>query len=87
MYGQGKIETRSCNGFCSKNAKDITCSDFVFVALLIQHVQYDIVICGLYGCIIFFLFISRKTRLKKNLIEHKILVLRFCTFVSKIFYS
>jgi len=51
-------EARSCS--CSGKATCIACTEFVFVALGIQHAMrmHRIVICSLSGCTIFFHFIS-----------------------------
>ena len=53
-------EVRSCNHCCSGKATCITCTEFVFVALLIQHAMRmrRIVICSLSRSTIFFHFIS-----------------------------
>jgi len=37
-----------------KKQLSISCSQYVFIALLLQHALYYIVICGLSGCTLFF---------------------------------
>ena len=60
----------------------ITYSEFVFVALGIQHamrMRYSVV-CGLPAVQYFFKFILQKVRFsKKKITEHKMCVLIFCT--------
>jgi len=57
-------EARSCNHSCCRKAKRITYSEFMFVALGIQHVKCmpHIVICGQTGHVIFFPIISQTAR-------------------------
>jgi len=44
------IETHSRNHSCRGKEMSITHSECVFVALVIQHVTYIIVVSGLSGC-------------------------------------
>jgi len=60
----------------------ITYSQCLLIALCIQHAMRmcHIVICGLSGCTIFFLFGSHKRHeFRKKLFEHKMFVLISCT--------
>ena len=53
------VMARSCN-HCSGKGISITHTEWVFVALGVQHAMHmrHIAICGLSGCLVFFLIIS-----------------------------
>ena len=59
---QRNIEARWCNHCCSGKAISVTYSEYVSVALGIQHAtrMRHIVICGLPGCTNFFPTLSHK---------------------------
>ena len=73
MYVQRNTKACSCNHFCYGKAVNSTYSEYVFVALGIQHA-----IC----CKIFFSRLPHKRQdLKRNVTEHKMCVLNFSTNV------
>jgi len=59
MYIYRNIKARSYN-HCAVGKKCVTYSECVFVAVGVQHatLMCHIVICGLYGCTIFFHIVS-----------------------------
>jgi hypothetical protein len=72
MYLCGNIEARPCNNCRSGKAINITYSERLFVALVIQHAMRmrRIVICGLPGCAIFFHFyLTNGTIFEKKVIS------------------
>jgi hypothetical protein len=77
----------SCNNCCSRRAINVTYSDCVFVALVIQHAMRmrHIVICSLSGSIIFSPhYLTKGTIFKRKCYCIKIYVLIFsATFVWK----
>jgi hypothetical protein len=77
-------EARSCNNCCSGKAISITYSQYVFVALVIQHAMHRrrIVACGLPSSILFYTLSHKKAPFSKmKIIEHKIWGLIFSTTV------
>jgi len=60
MYVIRDIEARSCNHRCRGNAENTTCTECVFVTLVIQRAVRlrHFVICGLSGSTIFLHIIS-----------------------------
>ena len=87
MYMQGNIQARSGNHFCSGKAISITCSECVFIDLIIQHAvrMRHIVSCGLPD--LKYLYTSSHERYdfrKKNLLNTKC-VLIFSTNLTETF--
>ena len=73
MYVSRNIEARSCNHCCCGKAISITYSEFIFLALGIEHASCmgRIVICGLSGSTVFFPTLSYKRQdLGTKVIEH-----------------
>ena len=76
------MKARSCNHCCIGKAISIAHSQFVFVALVVQHAMRmrHIVICGLPRSTIFFPhYLINGKIFGKKVIEHKIRVLIFST--------
>ena len=74
---------RSCNHCFSSKVISITCSDYVFVALGIQHVTRirHIFICGLSGCTIILTASHKRHDLRKKLLNLKCVLIfstKFC---------
>ena len=76
MYTKRNTETRSCNNYCGEKAISITHSEYVSVALGIQHAMRmrRVVIRGLCGSTIYFFTLSHEWydfRKRKRVIRHK----------------
>ena len=81
MYKCNK-EARSRNNCCRGKAGNITCSECVYMALIIQHaMRMCCIILTSVGCLAvpYFFALSRKGHdfLEKKVIEHKMCVLIF----------
>ena len=78
LYVYSNVELCSCNHCCSGKAINITYSEYVFVALSIQHALHmrRIVICCLPGSALFSTLFHKRHefRKKKTVVEHKIYV-------------
>jgi len=89
MCVKRNIEAPSCHYFCSGKAISMNHSDSVFVALGIQDARrmHQMIICGLYGCKIFFSFypINETIFEKKKVIEHEMLFRFLCKCCPKRF--
>ena len=84
------IEAVSHKSFCHWNARSITYSERLFVALVIQYVMRMrcIVICGVSGYTVFFYIISYMARFsgwEGEAILHKLWVVIFLKFLSERF--
>jgi hypothetical protein len=77
-----KIEARPCNHCCNIEAKSITCSEGVFIALIIQRAMLDMQCSILSTCSVRLYKIVLPTLRKGtnfgNVIEHKTSVFIFC---------
>jgi len=81
MYVQRNM-ARSGSHCCSGKAVSVTCCEYVFVALVIQHPVpiCHIVKLGLPRCTEFSHITSKTARFwKKKVTEHNMCVLMFCT--------